>query len=250
MTQVSLLDQPVTEDEIRQYPLMHGTLLWPERAESIRHTGLLAPSVANDASNSFEYDRVLGRTEYVYLAPPTFHGSYGFGTFVLVDPVVLDIPGNRYSALDIGEAVAAVRITLDGGVFAHPWKVSAYDVLQRLVSDWCRTVAEDDWSPIDVVASPAFREYYDHHYWLDQQEWLTGLAEASHSRGFSFRAYFERRNGSTWNLSEEILVPQRIDPAHLLGYWDGSRWHSWASPSTSASEARLNAFLIALQERG
>ena len=74
-----IIRQPVTATELRKWPLMHGTLAYGKELEDIKSNGLIAGRI----SNSNVYDEMLGRKEFVFLAPATFRLQYGLG-----DPLV------------------------------------------------------------------------------------------------------------------------------------------------------------------
>lgn len=232
--------------EIARWPLMHGTTQYGEGLERIRRNGLAAGA----AVNSFDYDRELGRTGYVFLAPASFRFNYGFGAGILVDPEVVLTPGVHCSDQDIGNAVECVKIWLDdgdcGGLTRD--RVKKIDVLQQIV-DAHR--AQPD-NPIDssegltalqIVASASFRAYYAEHYSMSPESLFRVIADTAAREGYSLRRYFGRT--VLWDLTEEILVPRKVEPYYLLGHWDGTEWREWAQAKSPDTRDRLRRWLDA-----
>src|SRR5437016_6941108 len=76
----------------RGCPLVHGFLNWPPgKSDAIRNKGLLAPGAGGSGFNSFDYDEILGRKNFVFLSTLSLYPeyTYRFDTFLLVDPAVL-----------------------------------------------------------------------------------------------------------------------------------------------------------------
>src|SRR3990170_1004403 len=101
------MDQ-VLSDELRLWPLVHGSFRLPDTATIIRGAGLQAPGSRCKGGNTFSYDEALGRNNYVFLAPANLKGNYGFGTFLLVDPLILQEPGVGFAIYDVGEILRMI----------------------------------------------------------------------------------------------------------------------------------------------
>ena len=109
-----------SKDELRLWPLMHGSLTLYENFEKIRELGLKAPMSGEKGLNTFNYDIALGRNDYVFLAPVRITGGYGWGSFLLIDPEIIVKLGVRFSIRDIGELITQIHLYLANCSYNFP----------------------------------------------------------------------------------------------------------------------------------
>ena len=141
-----LLSDPVVAEELRKWPLMHGTLETGPELEGIRRAGLIT---GKSKANSFDYDREIGRTNFVFLAPATFHLNYGYGRgSVLVDSAILQREDLRFSDRDLGEVVDCLKILAAGHGYCGA--ASETDTLVHLLEEEKATSPES--YPDDLVS--------------------------------------------------------------------------------------------------
>jgi len=244
----SILQQPVVAEELRKWPLMHGTLCPREELEHMKIEGLIAGKAA---PNSFDYDRELGRTNSVFLAPASFRMNYGFGVgSVFVDAALLSNRRDlRFSDLDVGSAVECLKIVCEHG--EQNYCGDARDVTrlaelvrqQKVVSPTlhCRDLV------LEIVHTDSFTRYYDECYKVTEAVFFKSIEEEAKSRRANLYQYFARTG--LWSLHEEILAPVFVEPQYLLGDWDGRCWTEWRKASTPDVQYRLQAWLEAATTR-
>ena len=129
----AVVQRPVAAEELRKWPLMHGTLCTGAELEEIRREGLIA---VTRNLNSFDYDHELGRTDFVFLAPASFRLNYGFGLGgVLVDSAVLQRSDLDFSDNDLGAVVECLKILSEGhgycGAVKNPDALGCFVKLQQ-----------------------------------------------------------------------------------------------------------------------
>ena len=220
------------------WPLMHGTLATTFDVEAIRIGGLIGSRQEKEAINSslfWEFEEALGRTNHVFLAPLTFQGNYGIGTFILVDPLVLRKDNVWFADQDIKGAVECVNIKIEGG---SPicWKINAPDSLKEVIATQHankhgRSTEE---MAMPIVCSTAFKAYYRQFYQLDEESFFRSIEMTAKAEEYTLAEYFNRTR--IWPLEEEILIPGKVEPQYLLGYWDGANWTDWACARTSETQ--------------
>jgi hypothetical protein len=239
-----VLHGPVIGEELRKWPLMHGTLQTQQELEDIRRSGLIAtkPKV-----NSFDYDYELGRINFVFLAPASFRLNYGFGCgSVLVDSAILQRKDLRFSDRDLGEAVDCLKILAQGHGYCGAARET--DTLLHLLEQEKSTLP--DFCPEDVVKqvirSQKFKDYCSKNYDLTETEFFKSVEAQAKSFSLSLERYFVR--GGTWRLQEEILVPRTIEPEFLLGYWDGRCWVEWRKATDPHARDRVEVWLQAAHD--
>jgi hypothetical protein len=242
------MEGTVASEELRRWPLMHGTLADSVELEEMRIRGLTSPAGRREkATSSTPFDVALGRTQHVFLAPLSFRGNYGFGAFILVDPVVLEKEDVWFADQDIKEAIECIKVHVSGGspIF---WRVKSEDSLKRIIASEFshkdgRSLEE---MTMPIVCSQAFRTYYDQFYRLDDDSFFKTIQTAAEAEAYTLIDYFNRTG--LWPLEEEILVPDRVEPEYLLGYWNGGNWTRWASATSSETQQRTQRFIDALKQ--
>lgn len=241
-----MLEQPLRADELKKWPLMHGSDTTAEGLADMRRNGL----ISGRGTNSYGYDEALGRTKRVFLAPSSFRLNYGYGgCAILVDPAILSRRSDlRFSHRDIGEAIECLHIILEHGN-ANSYCGQARDVprLARLVSTKQSAVADMPWreAVAEIARDPEFQSYYATNYLLSEQEFFARIEGRATECSCALRGYFSRN--SMWP-TEEILVPNRIETEFLLGHWNGRQWTKWNEPSSADVEARLEAWLASARQ--
>jgi hypothetical protein len=226
----------VESTELRKWPLTHGTLAGPADLAAIRERGLKAGA----ETNSCWFDEVLGRTAFVFLAPANIRFNYGFGIGILVDPAVLQVPGIRFSILDVRDVVECVKVILEHGVENYIGTVPNVDALAKIVGRNGSVDEEEDQQEEvrRVVSSTAFHDYYLAHHLLGEEDFFDRIEQFSKS--FTLSQYFQRTGVLPLG---EILIPSSISGEHLLGHWDGEKWTAWVTPQSSDTRDRLQAYI-------
>lgn len=240
------------------WPLVHGSLFLDNDVSSIRVNGLRAPGAGGRALNSFDYDRVLGRTESVFLSPVRISGGYGLGSAILIDPSAMSLPGVRGALHDVGAIVQQVDWLANDPKHKLPEWILAPEVLRRIVNDqrqqtarrailegvppYFRRLWEKERTRESIVGSPEFSAYVD-GYLMEPNAFFSALATTYSDAGYSFGDFIKRES---WT-DEEILVPATVPPSYLLGYRIDRTWYPWGVPSAREVAQRLDE-LIALWE--
>lgn len=239
-----LMRQPVAAQELKKWPLMHGTRCTGQELQQIRQAGLIAGR-ANSNSNDYDYE--LGRTGFVFLALASFLGNYGFGCAVLVDSAVLGGTDLRFSDQDVRVAVDCLKILVEDGRDNYCGAAKDVESLQNIVEAQGSRASDvtDEQLLMKIIRSPEFRMYYRRHYELSEVDFWRSV-ETAHA-GRSLYEFFGRCNDPL--LQEEILVSKQVDPELLLGYWDGSCWTEWRKASTHYVQQRLQAWIDAAVSR-
>lgn len=245
-----LVDRPLTVAELRIWPLLYGSFTLPGSSEAIRTHGLHAPGATGRQSNSFKYDTILGRTDYVFLAPPSIWG-YGLGAVVLVDPSVLEIEGAWGSLYDAGEVMRQVdRLTGNPNHSMPEWVIDRAQ-LAELVGrsrSWSEHEAHAKGVPADirsyfiefhtkerVTSSPEFAVYIS-RYAMEPDAFLSALVEQN--PGLTMRDFIRRE--CIGIQQPEFLVPRRISPSLLLGCILSGAWYPWTAPASGDTAERLS----------
>ena len=102
--------------ELHLWPLVDGSFILHKNAEDIRMFGLMAPGKGSRGLNTFDYDMVLERNNYIFLEPVRLRGGYGFGQFLFVHPNILTKPGVRFALEDVGELVRQIDYFLEEAI--------------------------------------------------------------------------------------------------------------------------------------
>jgi hypothetical protein len=231
------------------WPLLHGSLHLRRLREAIRASGLHASGSAGCQANSFDYDTILGRTDYVFLAPPSIRG-YGLGNVVVVDPSVLEIEGARGALYDVGDVVRQIeRLIKEPNCLMPTWvcdRAQLADLVGRNRSliehdaDVERAPANirplviEDRTKKRVISSPEFGDYVS-RYEMEPDAFLTALVEQN--PGLTMRDFFQRE-GTV--MQPEFLVPRDISPSHLLGCIIDGVWHPWTAPASRDTAERVS----------
>lgn len=248
------MSRALTASELALWPLVHGSLFLDNNVDSIRVNGLRAPGAVGRAINSFDYDRVLGRTEFVFLSPVRISGGYGLGSVILVDPAAMLLPGVRGALHDVGNVVRQVDRLANDPEHELPEWVLAPNILRRIVEDQSRRTERrailegvppelrrswvESRTHESVISSTEFSEYAD-SYLMEPGAFFSALAATYSDAGHSICDFIQRGN---WT-DEEILVPSAVPPDYLLGYRSDGAWHHWGGPSSSEIDERLSELL-------
>ena len=130
------IDQSVLPEELKLWPLVHGSHNLNKNHMAIRQNGLLAPSKTSRPSNTRWEDKLMNRDEYIFLAPIRLKNGYGLGSFLLVDPVILSFPDNHYYLYDSIELVREIRNHAEGLGKKSEWPdwVIHPELLESLIS--------------------------------------------------------------------------------------------------------------------
>lgn len=249
------VEYSLSAGELRKWPLIHGSPTMSSNLHAIRNNGLLSPSETGGGLNSFDYDRILGRTEYVYLSVPRLRGNYGLGSFILVDPRVLELSGVTCALYDVGEVVLQVERLSEDPSHQLPEWIEDPTWLRNLVLERreCirRELHEQDipyeyvqllleqCTVKNVVASSEFRDYAAKHL-MNPDRFYAALEDRYTEQEYTFTMFLNRTHVV---LGEEILVPRRVEPHYLLGYWDRQQWHQWVESADNEISARVGALV-------
>jgi hypothetical protein len=230
-----LMRQPLVAEELRKWPLMHGTDRTGQELEQIRREGL----VAGSASNSQDYDRELGRTDFVFLTLASFLVNYGWCA-ILVDSAVLERKDLGFSDQDVRVAIDCLKILIEDGRDVYCGEAKNVDGLYRIVEAQRGATSDANGEQLfaKVICSPEFKTHYHQHYELSEVDFWQHVQKAY--KGRLLYDFFCRSN-DPW-LQEEISVP-KVEPELLLGYWDGSHWVEWRKASTPDVQHRLQAWI-------
>jgi hypothetical protein len=237
---------PVNPDELRKWPLIHGSLALSSAIESIRHTGLVAPGKARKGINSSSEDAELGRTNYVFLAPVSFRRNYGLGTFMLVDPRVLQKRGIRFTRFDIVKAIEYIHLSVYG-MIPSPWKVEKPDALTEVINSELPSCPETEDETTWIIRSKKFKDYYQNFYFHTEDEFFGQIATEAESLGYKMSDYFNRT--ISWAFDEEIMVPDCVGPEYLLGYWNRREWVDWTPSGEAETRLRVALFIDAFHQK-
>ena len=226
---------------------MHGTLRTGGALERIRKEGLLAPLAERVSTNSFDYDRKLGRTNFVFLAPASFRLNYSLGVgAVLVDSAILSRRTDlHFSDQDIGDAIECLKILWEDGDEAYGGRAKDVETLSQLVKRYKAKAPKPytDEAVTDIIQTQDFADYCCRNYELSEAELLKRIEDEAKSWQFSLHRYFSRLG--SWPLKEEVLVPDKVAPEFLLGYWDRRCWAEWNKARDADAQVRLYAWLEA-----
>jgi hypothetical protein len=238
-----LLGGAVEANDLRKWPLTHGTTADVADLGVIREKGL----VAGPGTNSRWFDEELGRTTSVFVAPANTRFNYGYGKGILVDPAVLQQPGVQFASQDVFEVVECLKVLLEYSTEDYAGPAKGVDTLDRIVA-MERTAVRDE--PIEaalqrIVRSEAFKEYYYSQHLLREETFFKEIEEAARPTGLNMAQYFNR---TFWPPLSEIFIPRQVSPAYLLGYWDGWQWTPWANPSEDMRD-HLEAYIWLLADQ-
>jgi len=240
----------VSGEELAKWPLMHGSWRQSEEIEPIRTAGLRSANDCGVFTNTDVCNQILGRSDFVYLAPASLSCQYGAGYHaLLIDPGVLSSETMRCSECDINYVVECIRITMSSKLGYCGGNVKEQAKLEQLV----RSVTPppehrrpSDEKVLDIMRLPAFREYYDRHFALPHKQLFRRIeATGAELGGFSLFDYFNR-NG-TWPLHEEIAVPSHVEPCMVLGHWDCGRWIEWRMSPHHETQRRVDEFVAVME---
>jgi len=229
---------PVVADELRKWPLMHGTLQTGRELEDIRQGGLIA---TKPKLNPLPFGEELGLANFVFLAPASFRLNYGYSLgAILVDPAVLQRQDLRFSDRDLGDVIDFLTILSEGHGYCGRAKET--DTLAHLLEREKMTSPEslpDEWIR-EVLRSREFAGYCSRNYHLTEADFFERIEAEACSFPISLREYFAR---SVWFLREEILVPRVVESEFLLGYWNVHCWREWRKARTRETQIRLEEWL-------
>ena len=238
----------LTSAELSLWPLLHGSLNLSKNVAAIRDSGLRAGS----AANSFDYDRQLGRTSFVFLQPARVRGGYGLGDFVAIDPGVLRQPGVKGALWDVSDLLRQISRLLDDLDYELPAWIAEPGKLTSLASD-CRAAAQSSVEQQGVpphlhrilipqraeqflIKSVPFREYFDRYY-LSPSDYFESLAELYQEAGYGLDQFLERSHLAT---TAELLVPECVTPDHILGCRISGVWTQWRPATSPEIATRLD----------
>lgn len=249
---MSSFSQPAIGQELRQWPLVHGSFNLVKYCDEIRDKGLLAPTFTSKPTNSRWEDQLLGRDKYVFTAPIRIKNGYGLGELVLIDPLILETPGIRYALYDVVEFIKQVRCFLESDKSKFADFVITPESLQQMLLTEKRRVVDrleqniHDPGSFDAIVvdrtlknflrSPEFEKYWA-AYELNAQSFFDALAQKCAAVNYNLEKFIVR--DWKWDYSEEILVPQCVKPDYLFGYWDGRTWFPWNQPKNESTSKRL-----------
>src|ERR1039458_776916 len=193
----SIMKQPVSAVELQKWPLKHGTYrAYDKNIEDMRISGLRADGGEPDerSPHSSNYDRALGRADYVFLAPADFRFSYGSGAGgFLVDPDVLAMEGTVCADQDIASAFECLEMAVDGDGEDYVGPAKEPQTLIRMAEELSANEAETvEARVLRVLQTEEFLSHY-RLYYQDSVPILFSKIEAS-SRGESLFELFNRTN--------------------------------------------------------
>lgn len=255
----------VDANELRLWPLVHGSGTLYKNHENIKINGLKA-HVGSDrkALNTFSYDISLKRNEYIFLAPARLSGGYGFGSFILIDPlVVIGNEGVKFLLRDIGDLISQIDIYLSGNSYTFPDWVIEPEIFENLIiaafsTDSIENFKKSSKNLAKWVTDPNIKnrlynseqfKSYAEKYYLNSNKFFAAIENKSVELGFTFTNYLER-NIMNWPYSEEILIPSEISPNLLLGYYNGNSWTKWNLSKNNEINIRTINFLDKLKNKG
>lgn len=238
----------ISVHELRLWPLRHGSVKLHEYHNVIRQTGLHAPDINKKGVNTFSYDKILCRNNYIYLEPPRLQGGYGLNSFLLVDPAVLQKSGVRFAIRDIGMIIAQIQLFISDPSYKFPRWIIEPTLLEEIIStefkgrrmsNLGKWVLEPDIKE-RLFGSEAFKMYVDRYY-LSENEFFAAIGQKLRELNYTLKMYLGR--DQYWPLSEEILIPEGVDPEYLLGYWDGEQYNEWAIAKNGGTANRTKYFI-------
>lgn len=246
---------------LSKWPLIHGFLNWPNgKSDEIRRQGLIAAGSEGRVANSFDYDDILGRKDFVFLSTLKLYPDYSFGhdTFLLIDPTILKHPC-EFSLFDIGKIIDLIPLSTNPPRSYPPWvhEPSVFDQIvaqemhfareafarEKGLTDLPRHVPKRFVVP-NICRSKEFQRYL-RSYSLNCNQFFESIAAVIIERLDNLDAYLKR--DKLWPFSEEILVKSEIPASYILGFWDGSKWHRWHSSEDSELEDVIENYLVQKQ---
>ena len=240
-----LLDRPVTGSEFQKWPLVHGSFTLYKHHRLICEEGLLAPSQSEIRLNTRNEDILLGREKYVFTAPLRLKNGYGDDRFILIDPAVLSKLGVRCVLYDVFLLVRDIKNIASGLCIPplfHSW-ISEPDQLRGLIEAVMKEVEatelsgdEDEHLLHAIIEDRTIKRFLPSEafsrFWSDYEpaldDFFTIIADECVKRNMNLRGYAVRDH--VWELSEEIMIPEQVEPQYLLGYWNGGNWEAWSKP--------------------
>lgn len=253
---------PFTAEEFHLWPLVHGSSGLETKINSIREKGLLPAREIRRGTNSFDYDSVLGRTDFIFAEPITIRSGYGMGNCVLIDPIVFSVGKVKCSFHDVGDVLKQVERLIMEAAYSFPDWIFDPETLQTLTESACSKAIqemEDRGTPADLrsFVLPRLAEehltkdrefqIYAESYFTGPYEFFKKLVDRSSDQHNTMVDFIRRKRiGSP----EEVLMRDQVPHEFLLGFRINGRWIPECNPSSKDVAERL-AHLVSLwdQER-
>lgn len=252
---------PFTAEEFNFWPLVHGGLGLEANISSIREKGLLPAREIRRGTNSFDYDSVLGRTNFIFAEPITIRSGYGMGNCVLIDPIVFSVGEVKCSFHDVGEVLKQVKRHIKEVGHSFPDWILDPKTLHTLTESACSKAIqemEDRGTPEDLrsVVLPGLAEehltkvrefqIYAESYFTGPEEFFKRLVDQLIDQHETMEDFIRRKR---IGLLEELLLRDQVPHEFLLGFRINGRWIPESIPSSKAVAERL-AHLVSLWELG
>ena len=246
----------ISASELRLWPLIHGSITLYENCDRIRQDGLVAPEGDRKGLNTFSYDMILNRNNYVFLAPARLKGGYGSGNFLLIDPAVLRNKRVRFSLRDIGKIITQIEKFLSNDSFVFPYWVKDPTTLEEIIvtgftmakkgtidrgiNSLIKWVTEPEIKE-GIFNSELFKDYIDKYY-LSKSKFFSAIENKSIELKYTFSKYLVRDH-LEWPFSEEILIPQKLNLKFILGLCDGTKYIEWKQCDNVETHKRVKDFV-------
>jgi hypothetical protein len=235
--------------DLRRLPLIHGSLFLNDFWDQVQSGGIRVSPNAKRVSTT-EWDVALGRHKFVYLQPAAVHRTYGMGDIIIIHPAVLDTPGVHGLVNDPGSPgglLQQLEVSLVFGPESFEHSVGQYirdsELAEAMIKAASRVNASNsgDWHrarQAELLRQDLLPSLYQKRC-LRPFDFYKTLASDCNRRGFTIADYLNRTI-HTWPFSEELCVPEKIDPEHIIGRWRGKTLLALRKPQ---GEVRLAEFM-------
>jgi hypothetical protein len=241
------LPDEITCKDVEQLPLIHGSYSLSENLESIRKIGL----IPKHSRNITPIDRCVRKQDCVFLrVARTF--TNGDGELLMVDPSILENGDIQYYPLDLEAICNEILHYIQNQRNILSAQIKNRELLLRIMDNTRKQLALPE-SMVDIkkanklydtmVESSAFSEYL-RSYLITKNEMYRLLALKWKNNGCNASDFFFRHPFSQeWEVNEEICVPKKIEPRHILGFWNRQKYFDFGIP-VSPRKKEINDFFV------
>lgn len=244
-------DLEVTASELRKWPLVHGSLGLKDDWPLFRERGIRVRGGQSKGFNSNRLDAATGRDRYIFAQPFRISGGYGYGSYLLLNPMILNRPGVKCLLQDpqttiFGHLLPAIMCYLEQG--ADDWNFEPG--LLPVISDAVGRLAPKGrvgWSDVEreIVRRPAQLRALLGSLEVSANDFFSAIESRAKRQGLRFSSFVRR--GAEWE--EEILVPTTIGPEDILGLVHLGGWTPLSSAPDRETQLRVDRFLHVLSGR-